>query len=225
MKIHPLRFPLAMMILPAIATLAPARTTQAGFIASNLGSGGSYNANSGYTLSGPQSSSGLGYSLAVEFQVTGGAPVAFGAAQLALQYHSGANALDVLLMSNSGGLPGSTLETIHVVNIPTGPSLVTAVSSTDTLLTPGANYWLVAVASNDTYLTWMMNGQGQANHLAYEINHGSGPLGWQTSSGSTDVAFSVAAVPAPSAAALLGLGLVTAGGFSAGRRFLDRGDE
>ena len=107
--------------------------------------------------------------------MTGGPPVAFGSAQLALEYHSGANAVDILLMSNVGSLPGSTIETIHLANIPTGPTLVTATSSINTFLTPGTNYWLVASAPKDTYMSWMMNSQGQSNHLAYEINQGSGP--------------------------------------------------
>src|SRR6185312_9086099 len=100
-------------------------------------------------------------------QVSGTSSVAFGSAQLALEYHSGANAVDVLLMSDGGGLPGSTLETMHLSNIPVGPSLVMATSTVNTMLNPGTNYWLAAATSKDTSMTWMMNSQGQANHLVF----------------------------------------------------------
>ena len=202
----------------AFAAFAPGRAALAGFIASDLGPGGSYNTNGGFTLSGPQGATGLGYGLAVEFQVAGSSPVAFGSAQLALEYHSGTNAVDVMLMSDAGGLPGSSLETIHLTNIPTGPSLVTAISPAHTLLTPGTDYWLAAVASNDSYFSWMMNNQGQANDLAYRLDHGSGPLAWQSAGpGNPDVAFSISptAVPAPSSLGLLGVGMLTLGGFGA----------
>ena len=207
------------MLLTFLA-LAPQPSASAGFIANDLGSGGSYNTNGGYTLAGPMSSSGLGYGLAVEFTVSGTSSIAFGSAQLALEYHGGANAVDVLLMADGGGVPGSTLETIHLTNIPVGPALVTATSTANTLLTPGTNYWLAAVASNDTYMTWMSNSQGQMNHLAYRTDHGTGPTAWGTAPGNPDVAFgiSVAAVPAPPSLALFGFGLLGLAGYRLGRR-------
>jgi hypothetical protein len=222
MKLRTRLLALALMGPLAIAALGSGRTAQAGYLATDLGTGGTYNVSSGYTLSGPQATIGTGYSLAVEFTVSGTQPIAFGSAQLALQYHSGVDALTVMLMTNSKGLPGSTLESIQLSNIPTGPSLVTATSTVNTLLTPGTEYWLVAVASQTTYMTWMMNNQGKSNDLAYEVVTGSGPQGWQADSGGTDVAFSISttavAVPSPSTASLLGVGLLTVGGVSARRR-------
>ncbi len=207
-------------IFLALWAMTAPNPAKAGFIATDLGSGGSYNTTSGYTLAGPQSSSGLGYGLAVEFTVSGSSSIAFGSAQLALEYHGGANAVDILLMADNSGLPGSTLETIHLTGIAAGPSLVTATSTAHTLLAPGTNYWLAAVASNDTYMSWMANSQGQMNHLAYRTDHGAGPSSWGTAPGNADVAFSIAtaAVPAPPSFALLGVGLLGLAGYHFGRR-------
>jgi len=186
----------------------------AGFIASDLGPGGSFNLKNGYNLTGPQVFTGQGYGLAVEFRVDGDSPVAFGSASLALAYRDGTNAVDVVLAADRGGLPGVALETIHLTGIPAGASLVTAFSTARTVLTPGLNYWLAAIVTGDTNMTWLANNQGFAGHLAYRLDTGSGPGPWGLAPGNADPAFSVSgvivpagSVPAPPSLALLGIGL------------------
>ena len=212
-----LRFALAAFL--ATTALTCGRPASAGFIASDLGPSGSFDANAGYTLSGPAAPGGVGYGLAVKFKNSDTSSVVFGSAQLALQFHTGANALKVLLVADSAGLPGATLETISLSNIATGPSLVTASSSVGTLLAPGMTYWLAAVASSDTFMTWNANNQGQMNGLAYRVDHGSGPQAWQSASGNPDVAFSISplSIPAPPSLVLLGSGLATLGFSLVGR--------
>ncbi len=216
---HPTKLRYALAAFLATAALASGRPASAGFIASDLGPGGSFDANTGYTLSGPAASGGIGYGLAVKFKNSGTSSVVFGSAQLALQFHTGANALKVLLVADSAGLPGATLETISFSNIATGPSLVTATSTVGTLLAPGTTFWLAAVASNDTFMTWNANNQGQMNDLAYRVDHGSGPQPWQFAAGNPDVAFSIStlSVPAPPSLVLLGSGLATLGFSLVGR--------
>jgi hypothetical protein len=190
------------------------RSAIGGYIAGDLGSGDSYNLFSGYTLSGPNAANGVGYGLAVQFRISGPSPVAFGSAELALTYYGGTNALNLLLETDSGGAPGETLEAMTVTGIPAGTSLVTATSTTGTLLNPGTEYWLVASATNDTYLAWMTNNQGSSGHLAYRIDTGSGPEAWQAVGAATDPAFAISAefsptvVPEPPSALLLSLGLI-----------------
>lgn len=203
----------ALAALLATMALAFGQPASAGFIASDLGTGGSFNANMSYTLSGPGATGGVGYGLAVKFTNSGSSSVAFGSAQLALEFHTGANALKVLLMADSAGLPGATLESISLSNIAVGPSLVTATSTVGTLLAPGKTYWLAAVASNDTYMSWDANNQNQMGDLAYRVDHGSGPQPWQSAAGNPDVAFSIStpAIPAPPSLILLGSGMATLG--------------
>lgn len=70
-------------ILLTFAALAPQSSAKAGFIASNLGSGNSYDTSNSYNLTGPQASTGMGYNLAIEFHISGASPIAFGSAELA----------------------------------------------------------------------------------------------------------------------------------------------
>lgn len=195
--------------------LGGGRPAGAGFIASDIGSGGTFNTLSGYNLTGPKVFTGQGYGLAVEFSVGGTAPVAFGSATLALAYRGGSNAADVVLAADNGGLPGTALETIHLSNISAIPSLVTATSTVHSPLAPGSNYWLEAIATGDTNMTWFASSQGAANHLAYRLDTGSGPGPWGLAPGSADPAFSIssvgvgnpAIVSAPPSLTLFGLGL------------------
>ena len=214
----------AISILLAMAALAARSSAEAGFIDGDLGPGDSYNASSGYTLSGPNSYTGLGYSLAVRFQVSGTSSVAFGSAELALRYFAGANSVDVLLLGDSGGVPGATLETMHASNISTAPSPLTVTSTANTLLMPGTDYWLAAVTSGDTYMSWMANNQGRMDHLAYRTDHGTGPTPWSLAEGNPDVAFAIysASVATPPSAAMLGVGLVVLGGYGIGRTYRAR---
>jgi hypothetical protein len=211
-------------ILLTLATLAPQRSAKAGFIASNLGSGNTYNTSISYNLAGPQASTGIGYNLAVEFHISGTSPIAFGSAELALEYHGGTNALNVLLLSSLSGQPGATLETISVTNVPVGPSLVIATSSINTMLTPGTNYWLAAVMSGNSYLSWMDNSLGQFNDTAYQVNTTGTPGPWTVATGDTDIAFainsaSLASVPGPSSIMVLGVGAVSVFGFRVRQRW------
>jgi hypothetical protein len=196
-------------LVVTVLSFGSSEPARAGYIASNLGSGGSFTTTGGYTLSGPNVAAGIGYSLAVEFQVSGSSTVGFGDAELALQYHSGVNSLQILLMTSAGGLPGVALSTMSVSNLSSAASLVTVATSTAVTLSAGTNYWLVAIASTNSSFSWLTNNQGSVGHDAFNVNHGSGPTGWTTSATDTDLAFQIdpAAVPTPRSGVLFGVGL------------------
>ena len=186
-----------------------------GYIVNDLGAGGSFDPNHGYNLTGPQVFTGQGFGLAVEFGVAGNTPLHFGSVTMALAYRGGLEAADIILASDDEGRPGAAMETIHLTAVPTIPGLVTVSSITQSLLTPGVHYWIEALATGDTNMTWFANDQGASNDFSYRLDTGPGPGPWTFDSGAADPAFAVstpdaaaAAVPSPSSLALLTIGIV-----------------
>src|ERR1700693_1373293 len=82
--------------------------------------------------------------------------------QLALGYvagfpSNGPNEADVSLLSDAGGLPGSTIESWRLTDLPstTFPSPLTTVSSAlNPILLPGNQYWVMATAGGNTFDIW-----------------------------------------------------------------------
>jgi hypothetical protein len=218
-----LRWAFGFIFILTSLTIGTRQDAEAGWVASNLGLGGSFNELGGYSLNGPAGPTSFGDSLAVEFQVSGNSSVMFGAAELALQYHSGLDNVQVLLMSDAGGTPGAVLDAMDLTNLPFNPSLVTVAATEPILLNPGVTYWLAAVASDDSSLTWMMNDQGDSGHLAYQMYQNGAPQSWVAASpGSPDVAFQIDAVAAPASGLLVASGMLFVATFGCGTRQLRR---
>ena len=193
----------------AVATTAPARGD---FVAaSNLGANDSYSVNSGYTLLGLDTPGGVGLNLAVQFTPGGttGSSVFLGA-RLPLGYRFGLNAVDVQLRSDANNLPGAVLETIRLTDLSTTTSLVTATSTTRSLLVTGRRYWLAVVVASDTQVAWAANTLGQSGHLASQLAIGEPSTIWLPNI-NPDTAYSViastAAVPEPGSLAMAACGL------------------
>jgi len=70
---------------------------------------------------------------------------------------NGPNQIDIFLANDSAGLPGSTIESWHLTNIPgTAPVPLTTISSIlNPVLLSGTPYWIYATGGPDTFNTWL----------------------------------------------------------------------
>lgn len=120
-------------------------------IYSNLGpKSDPYDYNSGWLLSGPNSTYGNSVFFGLPFTPKSNSHVS--QVQVALQYASGANQVNVSIYGDSGGAPGTLLAgPVTVVNLPVqGTCCPLAVASFfPVAVTGGTRYWVVA----DTPLT------------------------------------------------------------------------
>src|SRR5262249_46578332 len=145
------------------------------------------------------------------FTVTGAADVFFQEARLALTLRDGTNEVTLRLYDDAGGHPGTVLEAISLTGQMVGDgSVLTFASASHPLLTAGQTYWLLPLASTDTFAGWFTNNQGFTGAVARSDQ--PEPTSWDVFGGQLLPAFSVrgaevtAAVPEPSGLALLGLG-------------------
>jgi hypothetical protein len=134
---------------------------------------------------------------------------------MALQFVSGTNQVDVSLATDGGGVPsGTTLASWSFSNLPpyngSCCALQTETFSSGPVLTAGITYWLVASpGGTDTAAGWMHSSTGGTNPLDYFNG------AWNTTTGPA-VAFDVignltdTAVPEPCTLLLVTLGLTVA---------------
>jgi hypothetical protein len=126
---------------------------------------------------------------------------------------NGPNQVDLFLMSDSGGLPGSTIESWHLTNLPTtcGPCpLSTITSASNPVLVPGDQYWVVASGGEQTFDTWTFTLAGNSfSPLALRSIFNGVDSGWGLNSSGRQGALVVSgdAVPEPSSFALTILAL------------------
>jgi len=72
---------------------------------------------------------------------------------------SGTNQIQAFLMTDSGGAPGSIIESFVLSNLPGPPApfpLDTINSSLDPLLVAGQQYWFVATGGPNTFASWTL---------------------------------------------------------------------
>lgn len=100
--------------------------------------------------------------------------------QLALSYFTGANSLSISLRADANGLPGKTLHTFKVGDIPPGGSCcdVEVVSPKVMLLRGNTTYWVVAIAKADTWGGWNLNNINANGPFAIDVGSG-----WEMTSG------------------------------------------
>jgi hypothetical protein len=128
---------------------------------------------------------------------------------------NGPNEVDVSLVSDAGGLPGSTIESWQLTDLPstTFPSsLVTISSVLDPILLPGTQYWVVATAGPDTYDVWTFTLAGSSfSPLAVDDTLNGVDSGWELNSSGRQGALAISgdAVPEPSTLALTALALLS----------------
>jgi hypothetical protein len=133
--------------------------------------------------------------------------------ELAAGLDEGINQLDVALMTDAAGQPGSVIEsfsfTDQMGNFGDNSPLLVGTSVLRPLLLPNTDYWLVALASDDTSASWNTSSPAVTGMHAFRLDAGS----WIV--GTTDLdAFRIEGtpvVPVPGALLLGGIGLALVG--------------
>jgi hypothetical protein len=210
---------LAAACLLALALVSPAAGQATPVSVYNtFGGGMSYDVFSGFDVLGP----GVDPFLTVD-QTMGFVPSLSGVLSeitLAFEYVQGTNAVDMYLMTDAGGLPGSVLEswTFPAMTDPFFDPLITLTGDGTTTLLAGQPYWLVASAgAPDTRALWLWGENGVDGPVGSRIDGGP----WDISD-FTQGAFDVnVVVPEPATMALLAFGLV--GAVAARRKTSRRG--
>ena len=155
--------------------------------------------------------SGLGaFTQANQFSFTGLPSLHLESIELAAALVSGANELNVSLVSDAAGQPGSVIESFSFVDqmgsFDNNNPLLVGTSVLHPLLLPDTNYWLVLSTSGETLAAWNYALPSVTGTVAHKLD--AGPWTLLTSDLS---AFRINAIPAPSALLLTGIGVTIIG--------------
>ena len=205
------------VLLGLLAILACPGRLHAGLntLFSTFGPGDSYNTGpfGGWIVGG---NPGDNFDTAVGFTIDQGIPQRLDTVEVAAYLSSGTNSLDVWLMDDSAGEPGTVLEAFNFTNLVSNPgsSILLGTSSLNPILNPATPYWLVLSAphEDDTYAAWSLSGPA----LPGTVLQRTGASSWTSYSDSTLPALRLTGdpvvVPIPGALLLgtLGLGMAAA---------------
>ena len=150
-------------------------TIQATVIYDNFGPGNSYQTNIGWTVSEVGSTVGRNIDVGCMFTVSG-ANYSLDTIEVAAGLVRGANELEVWLMDDNGGEPGSVLETITVSGQMgslgnANPPVVA--NSNGTPLNDGETYWVVlSVPDTTTHAAWNKNNTNDVGFFVTRTNLG-----------------------------------------------------
>jgi len=213
-----IRLSSVMFVLAALLTNLP--IVKADTIFSTFGPGDTYDATQGAGIFGPPNPV---QNIAASF--TPSSDYFFDSADLPLlmyPFTAGAytsNMFYVWLMSDSGGLPNSIIESFSG-SIPfDSAGIYTFSSASHPLLASGTTYWLAVSPNGPVGMAWLANNQGFTN---YAVGHlgppfGIGDYGYPTPA--FRVEGTTAPVPEPSTMLLLGSGLIGLVGYGKRRLF------
>jgi len=159
-------FPFGRAAVVVVALCLAALSGQAQqVIFSNLGAGDSYDASLAYNVKGPAAFGERQY-VANTFIPTG-SDYQLSKIELPLALVGGVDQVDVRLMTDDGGLPGTTLESFTLTGLPADPGqMLTATSTLHPVLHQGTDYWCAITPAGDTQAHWFLNNTGSTGPCA-----------------------------------------------------------
>lgn len=171
----------------------------------NFGDGNTFNCCTGWTISGPTSLVGVDYDQGDQFVAEASGVIS--RMDVAMGWVTGTNDFFVDLHEDAGGQPGNIIASWQGGTMPQFGTVnnvpVEIINNDpDAVLVQGELYWLISSVPSDTWGAWNWNSIGDTGNHAFRQANGQ----WQVS-GNTRGTFRIdVIIPAPGAAALLGLG-------------------
>jgi hypothetical protein len=201
------RIPAALLIA-LIALFCRTSAEASTIVFSNLGPGNSYNGSGAYVISGSTTIFG---DLDQGSQFVPSQTVTLDSIEAALTYDRGPNAMELWLMSDDAGVPGSILESFSFTNLPpfdsTSTALAVGTSASHPLLMAGTQYWVIASTDGDTRGDFNLNSTGDTGDVV-RMDGGSWILFNAQAAAFRVSGTEAAPVPEPVSIVLLGSGLV-----------------
>lgn len=201
-------FPSVLGLMLVLAA-APSRAT---VIVDTFGAGDTFRQNIGWAIRGstadlniPELDQGHAFTI-------GSTSIVLTDIFIALAHATGTNAGDLLLMTDSAGVPDSVLKTYTVTGMGAFGTAYAPTHIVDALgptLLAGNRYWLIAsAAADDAHLDWNLNDQGLSGDVARRLSGGAFSVVGNQPLGAYRIEGTESPIPEPSTLALLAAGTI-----------------